>query len=62
MHESITNRQSKNLVILANGYNQRVDMLKSTELGAVATGMNIFKHSLDKVVAHNCPGIYSPLS
>ena len=56
MHESVANRTIQELFILANGYYQRVDTLKSTEPGAVATGMNIFEHSLDDV-ARNDPGI-----
>ena len=57
MHESVANRPVQELFILPNGYYQRVDTLKSTEQGAVATeGMNVREHSLNDV-ARRDPGI-----
>jgi uncharacterized protein len=55
-HESVANRTMQELFILANGYYQRVDTLKSTEPGAVATNMNIFESPLDDVARYD-PGI-----
>jgi uncharacterized protein len=55
-HEGVANRKTQELFMLANGYYQRVDTIKSTEPGAVATGMSIFEHSMDDV-ARSDPGI-----
>ncbi len=56
LQDAIGERVTQELFVLANGDWQRLDILKITEPGAVATNMNVFEHSLDYVALCD-PGI-----
>lgn len=55
LSERIGNRYPHELFILPNGDFQRLDTLKSTELGAYKMPFNVFEHSLDTIASKD-PG------
>jgi uncharacterized protein len=55
-HESVAGGSVREINVLSDGSYQRLDTLKITEPGAVATAMDVWEHSLDEVTVQD-PGI-----